>query len=216
MSIIAEMESAANEHILTLDNRGTANMLILTEVWKHTGDKPNKPKLPHLDAMRKGRSELEAYAFFCYYFLSAVVGKTKWEKATQTGAPVSTDATTSDEAMALLLLENCWDYWEWMAWGHKDDEGQGSERNPAPEVLYTSGCGKMARKMSGWSKRGIAHYNEICKKVDADHRSDAEKEQHERFDRYYFQKCSEYHGLPAQNSDNEDEGDDENEMWVEW
>ena len=46
----------------------------------------------------------------CNHFLACVVGKHDWKW--QTKKELSQVATISDEAFALLILENIWDEWK--------------------------------------------------------------------------------------------------------
>jgi hypothetical protein len=59
--------------------------------------------------LRKNR---KAFQFFCEKFLSVVVGKNKWKDGRLFHHKVSKVATVSDEAMALLHLENNFDRWQ--------------------------------------------------------------------------------------------------------
>ena len=121
--------------------------LSFTEVAHYDGSKINEPNLPDLCRILEGRKQREAYAFFCHYFLPAVVGKKKWEKAMRAGGKVSNLATISDEALGLMFLENSWDLWTWI---------HGGKIGSKPETKYTKGRGKLARKSSGWSRVGVS------------------------------------------------------------
>ena len=57
--------------------------------------------------LRKNR---EAFKFFCYNYVSSVVGLKKWEMNCKKMV-VSEFVTVSDEAWALLMLEGNWDKW---------------------------------------------------------------------------------------------------------
>jgi len=47
---------------------------------------------------------------FCDKFLSCVIGKNEWKNQIRI-KPITEIATISDEAFALLILENIWDDW---------------------------------------------------------------------------------------------------------
>jgi hypothetical protein len=59
--------------------------------------------------MRKGNHK--AFRFFCEQFLSIVVGETRFKNGMRMKKPVSEIATISDEAMALLIIENHYNVW---------------------------------------------------------------------------------------------------------
>lgn len=161
-------------------------MSTLTEVWKHDRTKLEQPKMPLLDSIMEGWKNKDAYAFFCHYLLAVVVGKVKFRKATKNGTRLSSIATCSDEAMALFMLENSWDYWSYIA-------NLGNEklvdRSVALDVKYTKGHGNMARKYAGITNEGITRYNQLCQWVSHDRKKDKENMEHqEQFDEYYMKK----------------------------
>jgi hypothetical protein len=58
------------------------------------------------------RKKPKTFQFFCEQFLRVVVGKNQWKDGRIYYNKVSKVATVSDEAMALLHLENSFDYWK--------------------------------------------------------------------------------------------------------
>jgi hypothetical protein len=56
------------------------------------------------------REDSGAYTWFYDFVLSCVVGRNKWRQFSSE-RPGCTLASVSDEALALLLLENSWDCW---------------------------------------------------------------------------------------------------------
>ena len=52
----------------------------------------------------------EVMGYFCDNFLLQVVGRVQWRDGV-TKIPVHKLATVTDEAFALLVLENIWDVW---------------------------------------------------------------------------------------------------------
>ena len=69
--------------------------------------------LPELSDMMAGREEPEAHAFYCHFFLPCVVGRTKWNYMMRNHKTIDSVATSSDEALGLVLLENSWNRWSW-------------------------------------------------------------------------------------------------------
>ena len=98
-----------------------------------------------------------AYTLFCDHVLAAVVGKSLW-KTKSVGLRISTIATVSDEAFALLLLLNSWDVW--------------NESNTASnkQARYTrNGAG--TKKGEGWTMDGLVKFNEFAIMVRRDRKA---------------------------------------------
>ncbi len=78
--------------------------------------KEGKAKFKIIDFM-KGREKVEAYRTFFDVFLPCATKKTNWERQISRGDPNDERiedmilCTVSDEAFALLLLENSYDRW---------------------------------------------------------------------------------------------------------
>jgi len=121
-------------------------------------------------------------------FVPPVVGKNKFKARMET--PVNTDSsmcTVSDEACALLLLENNYDRWTDVhknkmdgstildpALAHSDDKRKRKwESNVSPKytnggIIYTD---QRTNSHKGWKDAGIQRFNELCVLVKEDRRS---------------------------------------------
>jgi hypothetical protein len=66
--------------------------------------------LPDMDKLLQMRENADNYSLFYEHILPCIVGTVYWKKAIP-GKLVSEVATPSDEALALLILENSWDAW---------------------------------------------------------------------------------------------------------
>ena len=136
---------------------------------------------------------------FCDSWLSCVVGENDWKKQ-RTKKKISEIATASDEAFALLVLENIWDEWikvpieEWensrrikkmmkktrRQWGWRKQvktyrRVQGGRGRCRPGK-YTKGY-IAAGKYMGWTNEGMEKYNYLLKQVKADRAKDSEFEE---------------------------------------
>jgi len=65
-------------------------------------------ELPNMEDILKLRKSLQSMRVLCNHFLPCVVGKKRWKMQIQAGKKVNEIATVSDEAFALLVLENIW------------------------------------------------------------------------------------------------------------
>jgi hypothetical protein len=81
-------------------------------------------------------------------------------------------ATVSDEALALLQLENSEN--RWTTEFSKNDNGQEVKQRDLPKPLYTSGGqNKMdqkgfTKKHGGWTEEGIVRFNRLCVMIQDD------------------------------------------------
>lgn len=66
--------------------------------------------LPQLSQLLMLQSNQEVMTLFCNQFLACVTGKNDWKQQTKNKL-IRDFATVSDEAFALLVLENIWDKW---------------------------------------------------------------------------------------------------------
>ena len=137
---------------------------------------------------------------FCDSWLSCVVGKNDWKKR-RTKEKISEIATPSDEAFALLVLENIWDAWmevpieEWEKSKKKreEDEGEAEQTDDVSQDQrmggrgskkggkcrtgkYTKGYVSAGRYM-GWTNEGLERYNQLLKQVKADREMDCQFEE---------------------------------------
>lgn len=142
----------------------------------------------------RGRENLEAYSTFFDLFLPCATKKTTWlhriAVATTGGVPIASKAlcTVSDEAFALLLLENSYERWLDI---HRQSKGAAPvhrqrlnmvrvfESNVPP--LYTSGGIKYSNDVAvdrkkGWSAAGMSRFNTLFDQVRKD------RKQHRAFE----------------------------------
>jgi hypothetical protein len=132
----------------------------------------------------KGRSNVEAYTVFFDHFVPCALKKTEWERriavaGTQTESTDYFFFTVSDEAFALLLLENSYDRWFDL---YKNNEGSVMQQRGVKvrrfesdvPPLYTRGGIKYQNYQSkvgerkGWSDDGIRRFNELYLMVKQD------------------------------------------------
>jgi len=115
-----------------------------------------------------------AYLYFCEKFLKYVIGVQSFNRAWKKHVPISEMATTLDEALALLLLENSHSCWS--AEFAKTEQGEvvTKDDKTLPMPFYTSLSGSQGdqkgftRKYGGWSEHGIQRFNELYSLVQKD------------------------------------------------
>jgi hypothetical protein len=153
----------------TYDNSHTRSKAAL----KENDDTVPLPGMRNMLAMRKlGNNTVnEAYLYFCEKFLKYVVGVQSFNRAWKKNVPISEMATPTDEALALLLLENS--HLRWSAEFAKAERGEviAKEDKTLPMPLYTrlnGSQGGFTRKYCGWSENGIARFNELYEMVKKD------------------------------------------------
>jgi hypothetical protein len=95
-----------------------------------------------------------AYSIFCENVVSQVVGKTSW-KSKGHSVLMSNIATVSDEAFAVILLENSYELW-------KDMAGHGDDYVSKVETRYTKN-GAGTKKYQGWVDEGLRRFNDLAK-----------------------------------------------------
>ncbi len=140
-------------------------------------------ELPELKDISAGVRDAEdprvAYIFFDF-FLPAVVGKKKYKNRVAY-EPVSKIATVSDEALAMLLLENSWEKWE--------DELDKETTDPSKlkPTKWTS-MKSQGKRYCGWNQDGMIRFNELCDIVKKDRKKDQMKEKDERVEYQYCKK----------------------------
>jgi hypothetical protein len=145
-----------------------------------------------------------AFLYFCFYFLKCVVGVHAFNRCMKQQMKISDVATPSDEALALLLLENSERRWttEYLNQVAKEQANQ-EKPQAVPLPKYTGlGNGKQdkgfTKKFGGWTQAGIQRYNEIFDDVVNDR-----KHFGKTFDEYFAQ----WYQLQLNGSDqNNDEG----------
>jgi hypothetical protein len=137
----------------------------------------------------KGRTDVEAYTVFFEHFVPCAVGKTEWERCigeagTITESKDSFLSTVSDEAFALLLLENSYERWFDL---YTSNDGNVMQQRGVKQrrfesdvpTLYTRGGIKYDKYLSkegerkGWSDEGIIRFNELFKLVKKDRKDNS-------------------------------------------
>ncbi len=132
----------------------------------------------------KGRSHVVAYTVFFDHFVPCALKKTEWERriaisGTHTESTDNFLSTVSDEAFALLLLENSYDRWFDL---YTNNDGGVMQQRGVKErrfesdvpPLYTRGGIKYQNYQSklgekkGWSDDGIIRFNELYEMVKRD------------------------------------------------
>ena len=119
------------------------------------------------DLFNLRKDETGIYEKFVDYLLSAVVGKQIY-KSRKHKSLVSTYTSISDEAFALIVVENNWERWVDM---HEQKNFKSSNVMPkftnAGKTRY-SGNGSSNQKFKGWSAAGLKRFNEIFLMVKQD------------------------------------------------
>ena len=133
-------------------------------------DSSGETQMPPIESFMKMRKKPKLYGVFCKRFLKCVVGDNTW-KANHLKRPVEEFVTNSDEAFALVTLENNYKRWSEM---HKT----GSSKQCVIEAKYTnSGESKKdgkTKEFSGWSEEGIKRFNELHRLVKLDRKGNAD------------------------------------------
>ena len=131
-----------------------------------------KKTLPTLEEIMLKRDKEETFFVFADTFLSRVVGVAYWRKhcAKMT---IRDMATISDEAFALLLLENYWESWstknveEYKTEVAFDESTNQKKKRKATWGKYTSGAWG-SKRFGGWSKDGLQRFNQLYTEVQKD------------------------------------------------
>jgi hypothetical protein len=132
------------------------------------------------DRLAELRKDYDSYSKFCQLVLSIVVGRNIW-KTTVGKCKISDFVTVSDEAFALLLIDNSWHVWLDMGIKAQAGEAMGGAKGPAGDnggnrlmTKFTSN-GAFVKKNQGWSKQGLSRFVQLVKDVKADREDDAKK-----------------------------------------
>jgi hypothetical protein len=104
----------------------------------------------------QARENIEDFTLFCDTFLSNVVGRNTYNSKVGE-ARMSKIATVSDEAFALVCVENSIERW-------KDEVSNQTKTNKSKwkPSKYTANPSE-ARKYGGWSLEGIRRFNELSR-----------------------------------------------------
>ena len=149
--------------------------------------------LPQLSEFMKLRAGRETTMIHFYNnFLSCVVRKNDW-KRNVTKQPVPKFTTNSDEAFALLVLENGWDEWiKIEPHEHfilKSGRNENNKHPPAVGGHWTSDA-KGSTRFGGWKEEAIIRFNKLCALVEKD------RAENGHFDKTYFESKSGHRKLP--------------------
>ena len=139
-------------------------------------DSQDLPSIRNMLGLRrlKNNEVNESYVYFCENFLKCVVGTKSFNKAWKDGVPVSQIATISDEALALLLIENS--EGRWLAEVAKKDKGEEVFEKDLPPSVYTTSASHSQKKRKkgftqrygGWSFEGITRFIQLFEQVAQD------------------------------------------------
>jgi len=149
-----------------------------------------KKQMPSVEQILLMRSPgNDAYYKFFDEMLSQVVGRTVWKRDTVL-KPVRKIATCSDEAFAILLIENSFDAWIKQAekitpTGHIGVPPIDVGNYQSGKTRYTAN-GAGTKKDKGWSEEGLKRYNELCHMVWMNRKEDHSKE----FEQVYQDKLT--------------------------
>ena len=135
-----------------------------------------------LDEILELSRNKEVMVQFLEKFVSCVVGRIEWKRSCK-DQPISRIASATDEAFALLVLENIWDSWgdvdpqdyllkrrERVEPKKQAPEGNSSQKKPRQKEIpgkYTEKH-RNAKRYRGWSDEGIARFNQLVKMVRED------------------------------------------------
>ena len=134
--------------------------------------------LPYtFEDFKDNRNNHEAMTEFCERFLPCVVGKWKYKRE-KVAEKVSRIATRSDEAFALLILDNVWemvmreDIEGWKRRKYESKNGRGSTTNTEGGTRRKSRMGKytqnseQASKYNRWTPSGLNKFNAYMEKIE--------------------------------------------------
>ena len=124
---------------------------------------PNKNKDPFLHANYReyGQNGNEEFEYFVKKLLAEInPGRTGF-KRNSTRRKISECFTPSDEAFALIVLDNELHVWDQQIAKKKETGAKGNElRFPKK---YCKGC---ATETNGWSKKGISFFHLLCMEIE--------------------------------------------------
>jgi hypothetical protein len=137
----------------------TVVFLLLTEMIRND-------TLPSLvDVLKMRTNNGNAYELFCDKFVSLVVGRHDW-KSRESTEMISSMATVSDEAFAILIFENNYDVWT-------EDVTENRDGEKASSKYTQNGAG--TKKYQGWTVEGLNRFNYLAALVHADRKRDDKK-----------------------------------------
>ncbi len=140
--------------------------------------------MPMLSQISDGVRENPDVAFiFFEFFLPPVVGRKKF-KMNADLKEISNFVTVSDEAFAVLLLENSWEKWADELVKRTNDP----EKVKPPLFTKTPDSGK---KFSGWSAQGIKYFNDLYDIIENDRKKDKKRPRADQVEVRYLRKKKE-------------------------
>ena len=144
------------------------------------------------DTMKERYTDHPLYKDFVCFFVSGVVGIRHFDKH-KCHDPISKYITISDEAFAVLTLENNWDRWSSMAaknewkdseihskWTTSNEKRKEVSMNQDAEESDSDEVTPQAKRFRGWSARGIARYNQIFSEI----KEERTKQNYKEFEDY--------------------------------
>ena len=121
------------------------------------------------------RENQDGWNFICDELLPCVVGIATCERKAVT-KEVSKFATVSDIAFIVLTLENNWKYWEGICTlAEQMPEEDIEKRQSYPPTKWTSTT-VIGGKNTGWSKKGLERFNELCELETANRKTYGDEE----------------------------------------
>jgi hypothetical protein len=126
-----------------------------------TQENGEMPSLAHFSALSTNES---AYLYFCTHFLKAVVGNAAW-RLHALRQPLSAFVTISDEAFAMLTVENNYDRWCKM-W-----EKRNYKSCDVPARWTNAGVSKangQSKRFFGWKAEGYQRFNDLYRNIKED------------------------------------------------
>ena len=121
-----------------------------------------------------------AYYFFYDCILRCVIGKQEWKRLIRLNKPISKVVSVSDEAFALLVLENSWLRWKYIF----DHNIQDFKDKKKVKARYTKDIREGNASFDGWTVKGLQKYNKLICKVMKDRKDNA------KFDSTYIQNLT--------------------------
>ena len=123
---------------------------------------------------------------FVENFLACVVGKVQWKRNVKKNL-ITKFTTNSDEAFALLVLENGWDEWIKID-AHEHFISKRGLNEEKTRKVVGGGCYTAEAKGSiwfgGWKEEGVLRFNELCEIVKKD------RAENGSFDLRYLERTS--------------------------
>ena len=129
------------------------------------------------------RKNPQCYFVFYTHFIKCITKKTRFEERVKAlNAGQQELCTVSDEAFALLLLENSWDRWcdmygkdPTLLLPRRGGKNQDKSVVSLVTTMYTTGgyryavhAANMVKAKKGWSQDGIRRYNQLFDMVESD------------------------------------------------